>query len=122
MVRDVATSTKISKSSVHTSLQQELNMQKVCLKMVPKVLTPEQKLTRVFMAETLPNDLESNDSLLSRIITGNESWVFEYDPSTKRQTMQWKTPEEPRHKKSKYVSLAAKGNDDIFFFMFTVLL
>ncbi len=30
--------------------------------------------------------------------------------------MQWKTPEEPRHKKSKNVSLAAKGNGDSSFF------
>ncbi len=36
MVRDFATSTKINKSRVHTSLQQELNMWKVCSKMVQK--------------------------------------------------------------------------------------
>ncbi len=52
MVRDFATSTKTSKSSVHTILQ-ELNMRKVCSKMVPKVATPEQKQARLFMAETL---------------------------------------------------------------------
>ncbi len=39
-VRDLATSTKISKSSIRTILQ-ELNVRKVFSKMVPKVLTPE---------------------------------------------------------------------------------
>ncbi len=53
---DIATSTKISKSSVRTILQQELNMWKVCSKMMPKVLTLEQKQARVFMAETPLND------------------------------------------------------------------
>ncbi len=72
-MRDVAPITKISKSSIHMILRQELNMQKMYSKMVPKVLTPEQKQTCVFMAETFLNNLESDDSLLSQIITGDES-------------------------------------------------
>ncbi len=48
-----------------------------------KLLTPEQKQVRVFMAESLLNDLKSDDSLLSQNITGDMSWVFEYDTSTK---------------------------------------
>ncbi len=98
---NVATRTKISKSSVYMILRQELNMRKVCSKIVLKVLIPEQKQARMFMAETLLYDLDSNDSLLSQIITHNESSVFEYDPSTKCQTMQWKNLEEPWHKKAK---------------------
>ncbi len=76
--------------------------------MVPKVLTPERKQARVFMAEILINDFESDDSLLSRIITSNESWVFEYDPSTKHQTMQWKTPDELRHKMQKCLACSKR--------------
>ncbi len=44
--------------------------------MVSQVLTCEQKQSRVFMAETLLNDLETDDSLPSQIITSDESWVF----------------------------------------------
>ncbi len=66
------------------------------------------------MSETLLNNIESDNSLLSRIITGDESWVFKYDPFTKCQTMQWKT-RKGRHKKNKNVLLAAKGNNDSFF-------
>uniref|UniRef100_T1HIZ7 RNase H type-1 domain-containing protein n=1 Tax=Rhodnius prolixus TaxID=13249 RepID=T1HIZ7_RHOPR len=35
------------------------------------------------------------------IITGDESWVFEYDPETKRQSMEWHTSTSPRPKKDK---------------------
>ncbi len=37
---------------------------------------------------------------LGRIITCDEPWVFEYDPSRKCQSMQWKRSNEPWHKKA----------------------
>ncbi len=53
-----------------------------------KVLTREQKQARMFIVGTLLNNLESDNSLLSRIIISDERWVFEYDSSTNCQTMQ----------------------------------
>ena len=35
-----------------------------------------------------------------QIITRDEIWVFQYDPETKKQSMQWKTAESPRPKKA----------------------
>ncbi len=61
---------------------------KVCLKLVLKVLMQEQKKERVFIAEMFLNDCEADPTLLGWIFTGDESWIFEYDPSTKRQSMQ----------------------------------
>ncbi len=57
------------------------------------------------MTVALLNDVESDDSLLSQIITSDESWIFVYDLSTNHQTMQWKTLEEFRHKKAKMFRL-----------------
>lgn len=37
---------------------------------------------------------------LGRVITGDETWVFQYDPETKRQSLQLKTQNSPRAKKS----------------------
>ena len=34
-------------------------------------------------------------------MTGDESWMFEYDPETKWQSRQWKSPASPRPKKAK---------------------
>jgi hypothetical protein len=33
------------------------------------------------------------------IITGDETWVYGYNPEKKRQTSQWKSSESPRPKK-----------------------
>ena len=38
---------------------------------------------------------------LEKVITGDESWIFEYDPETKRQSCQWKSPGSPRPKKAR---------------------
>ncbi len=84
-IRDVADSTDISCTSVHKILQQNLEMKKVCSKLVLKVLMPEQKKEQVFIAETFLNDCEADPTLPGWIIMGDESWVFEYDPFTKRQ-------------------------------------
>jgi len=31
--------------------------------------------------------------MFDRVITGDETWSFQYDPETKRQNMQWKKTE-----------------------------
>jgi hypothetical protein len=36
---------------------------------------------------------------MSRIITGDETWVYGYDPETKRQSLQWKNPSSPQPEK-----------------------
>jgi len=71
-------------------------MRKVCAKMVPKELTEEQKQRRVTICEDL---LERQDDILGRVISGGETWVYQYDPEMKRQSAQWKTANSPRPKK-----------------------
>jgi len=71
-------------------------MRKVCAKMVSKELTEEQKQRRVTICQDL---LERQDDILGRVIIGDETWVYQYDPETKRQSAQWKTANSPRPKK-----------------------
>ena len=42
----------------------------------------------------------SSEKLLENVITGNKSWVFQYDPETKRQSRQWKSVFLSRPKKA----------------------
>jgi hypothetical protein len=44
--------------------------------------------------------LETEPDFLNRIITGDESWFFEYDPETKTQSEEWHTPQSPKQKKA----------------------
>ena len=42
--------------------------------------------------------MEKQGNILGRVITGDEMWIYQYDPETKRQIAQWKTPNYPRPK------------------------
>jgi hypothetical protein len=43
----------------------------------------EQKVNRLEICQYLLERLETEPNLLDKVITGDESWVFEYDPETK---------------------------------------
>ena len=94
-VGSVAEQMNIDKETVRKILTEGLDMRKVCAKMVPKKLTEEQKQRRVTICQDL---LESQDDILGRVTRGDETWVYQYDPETKRQTAQWKIANSPRPK------------------------
>ncbi len=98
MIRDVADSTDILCTSVHKILLQNLEMKKVCLKQVLRVLMSEQKKERVFIVQMFLNDCGVDPTLLW-IITDDKLWVFEYNPSTKHQSVKRKSGE-PQHRKA----------------------
>ena len=85
----VAEELNVNRESVRTILLEELHMRKVCAKIVPKLLSDNQKEHRVRVCEDMLERIKADPDFLGRIITGNESWVFQYDPETKRQSQQW---------------------------------
>ena len=65
--------------------------------MVPRMLTHDQKQRRIHIS----SDLLRKAEMFDRAITGDETWRFQYDPETKRQSMQRKTQNSPRPKKAR---------------------
>jgi len=65
--------------------------------MVPQILTRDQKQCRLHIS----SDILRTAEMLDRVITGDETWCFQYDPETKRQSKQWKTENSPRLKKAR---------------------
>jgi hypothetical protein len=57
-------------------------MRKVYAKMVAKNLTTEQKANRRDVCLVLLDRLERELEFFSRVITGDELWIVEYDPVT----------------------------------------
>ena len=88
-------------------LTEDLDMRKMCVKMVPKELTEEQKERRVTICQDL---LERQNDILGRVITGDETWVYKYDPETKRQSAQWKTANSPE---PKFPSVQIKSQSNV---------
>jgi histone-lysine N-methyltransferase SETMAR len=52
---------------------------------------------------------------MSRIITGFESWVYKYDPETKQQSPQWKSPSSPQPNKARISHSSTKTMLIMFF-------
>ena len=75
-------------------------MRRVSAKFIPKLLSDKQKQHRFQVAQELINRSENGADLLNRVITGDESWVYGYDPETKAQLSQWKSLGSPRPKKT----------------------
>ena len=61
------------------------------------------------------NSKKQLDVILSRVITGDESWLYSYDLETKQQSLQWKTPSSLRPKKARQVRSNIKSMLIIFF-------
>ena len=72
-------------------LTQDLNMRRVAAKFVPQILTAEQKEWHLSVATNMLQEAESDENFMGQIITGDETWVYGYDPETKRQSSQWKS-------------------------------
>jgi len=63
---------RVDRETVRKILTEDLDMRKVCVKMVPKELIEEQKQRRVTICQDL---LERQDDILGRVIIGDETLV-----------------------------------------------
>ena len=100
-VRLIASELNLNHTMVHQILTEELAMKKLCAKFVPKNLTIEQKDNRKDVCFQLLERIQRDRNFLKNVITGHETWIFEYDPETKRQSKEWHTPASPRPKKAR---------------------
>ena len=71
-VRSIAEQVNINRETVRKILTEDLEMRKVCAKMVPKELTEEQEQRRVTICQDL---LKRQDGILGHVITGDETWI-----------------------------------------------
>ena len=90
-------------------------MRKICAKLVSKDLSVVQKANRVKICQDLLERLEMEHNFLDKVITGDESWVFEYDPETKRQSAECHTKNSPRPKKARMSKSKVKTLIMVFF-------
>lgn len=104
----------VQKSIVHEIVMNDMQIRKMSAKMVPKVLINNQKLCRVKMCQENLDTCESDLCSLENMITVDESWKFEYDSETKKQSAKWYTTAFPRLKKARMRKLGVKTMFIIF--------
>jgi len=87
----------MNRETVRQIVKEDSGMIKISTNLVLRILTHDQKQRRLHIS----SDLLRNAETFDRVITGEETWCFQYDPETKRQSMQGKTQNSPRRKKAR---------------------
>jgi hypothetical protein len=67
------------------------------------------------MCQNVLEKTEEDPDFLNSVVTCDETWPFQYDPETKRQSMQWKTTHSPRPKKTRMSKSKIKKMLVVFF-------
>jgi hypothetical protein len=78
-----------------------LSKKHVAAKFVPQLLSQEQKEFHTEVTQDLLEPLTRTQISQKKVITGDESWVYGYDPETKSQSSQWKSPYQKKAQKSR---------------------
>ena len=103
-VKDIMTSLSIGANAVNEIIHDRLGFSKVCARWVPRQLTPDIKETRFSVCADLFEHYDNEgDAFLRRIITGDETWIHQFEPEQKRQSMQWRHVKSPPPRKFKMI-------------------
>lgn len=114
-VSEVAMGLGISYGSASTIIHDILRMSKVSARWVPRNLSVQDRHHRLSSCQELL-DLFNQDpeDFMARLVTGDETWLYQWDPETKQQSMQWRHSDSPPPKKFKTQRSARKVMATIF--------
>ncbi|KMQ87532.1 mariner mos1 transposase [Lasius niger] len=90
-------------------------MKRVAARLVPKELNFLQKEHRKQVAEDMIFRASTDPTFMKRIITGDETWVYEYDMQTSQQSSEWRFENEPKPKRPRQSRSKIKVMLTVFF-------
>jgi len=93
-IREVAEVVRIVFGMCQKVLTEDLQMRSVTAKFVSRLVTAEQD-DRVSICIDLRDRAQNDPNFMSSVITGDECWVYGYDPQTKQMSSQWSTSSSP---------------------------
>lgn len=92
--RDIENILGISSVSVHTILHEHLGTRKLCCRWIPRLLSETEKEARVDWCREMRLRFENGRSRrVSEIVTGDETWIYQYDPESKKRSSVWVFPD-----------------------------
>lgn len=86
-INEIAVEFNMSHGSAHNIVHDDLRCRKVCSTCVPRQLSDDHK----HAWQTICQNLDHH-AFLYWTVTGDESWVYHFEPEIKRQLTQWKHP------------------------------
>lgn len=88
--REIQEHLGIGMSQIQIILKEELGVRKLFSRWVPHLLSDEQKSTRVnWCRKTLNRFNGGSSNAVYSLVSGDESWIFAYEPETKSQSRVW---------------------------------
>ena len=114
-IHDVCEIVGLSYGTVQRILMDNLNMRRISARFVPRLLSDDQKAHRVSVRSELKQQARDDPIFISNIITGDETWVYGYDPETEQQLLQWKFAKITAAEKSTSSSQQCQVHVDRFF-------
>ena len=111
----ISTKFDVSMGTVHTIIHEQLKMRKICTKFVPRVLSGEQEERRHNNSREMVEFIDSDPEVLEALVTCDESWIYCYDPESKRQSFQWKHAGSPQTQEGQTEQVHPETYDDPFF-------
>lgn len=100
-VAHLASVFEVSTGTIFNILHDDLGLVKKSARWVPKLLSKEQKDTRVACSRELKKMIEDDPSSLTRIVTMDETMVSLFTPERKEQSKQWLPKGSPAPVKAK---------------------
>jgi hypothetical protein len=95
----------------------KLEMHRVVSKFVPRLLTQDQRDSRIAICQELLDHASEDENFLKRIITNDETWVCGHDVETKKQSSRWVGKNSPRLKNEGAGQVECESHiDGVFFF------
>lgn len=111
---ELAEALRIPKTSIYRILTEDLGMKKLSARWVPRLLTPENKQSRIETSKECLKMSERDLDFFHRLITVDETWLHHYTPEMKRQSMQWLEKGEKAPTKAKSFPSAGKVMATVF--------
>ena len=96
-VQEIEELSGIHSSSVLKILRERLGLRKVCVRWMPHLLTDKQKQSRVRLASQVIENYDKCDPrCLEEIVTGDETWIYHFQPDSKAKNKVWVSSEGDR--------------------------
>ena len=96
-VQEIEELSGIHSSSILKILRERLGLRKICTCWVPYLLTDDQKQSRVRLASQVIEKYDKCDPrYLEEIVTGDETWIYHFQPHCKAKNKVWVSSEGDR--------------------------
>ena len=112
-VRELENDLGMPKTTVWEIWKKIPGMTRVCAKFIPKLVTSEQKDLCSEIAQDNLEMVSDDENVLKKVIAGDESWVYDYDPETKQHYLE--ASRRASAEKSTSKSEPCQVNADYFF-------